>query len=415
MLFERELYKNIETFLFDKEIIVIHGARQVGKTSLLKYIIEHNETVKNNYLYMDLEEPAFLEICNSGAGHLISYLEIKGLLKENNRLFLFIDEIQYMTNPSSFLKLLYDKYNTKLKIIVSGSSTFSIKSKFKVSLVGRTINFELFPLSFKEYLRFKQINIDLSKSIKLDVIISHLKENFINFIKSGGYPGIVLENNIEKKRIKLNQIISTYIKADIRDIGKIRHIDKFNKLLEILSSQLGNLVNIKELSNTIGLARQTVEEYLFILENTYLIKLVRPYYTNIRTEVTKMPKIFFEDTGVANLFRSKSLDVEIDGKIFENAVFNELRKQYDNEQLFFLRTVKKHEVDFIIRIKNKIIPIESKLSFTSKRQSSLIYFKEKGYYNKAFICRLNEHNHNKYDWVKLIYPWELTEEFLIRK
>lgn len=411
MLFEREYYKKIEPFLRDKEILVIHGSRQVGKTSLMKYIIETNKFIKENYFFMDLEEPTSLDICNTGAETVVEYLKVNGLLGKTP-LYLFIDEVQYMNNPSSFLKLLYDKYRSKLKIIVSGSSTFEIKSKFKSSLVGRAIDFELFPLSFKEYLLFKNIPIDLSNPIKIEIIISELKNHFINFVKFGGYPEIVLEENIEKKKIKLNQIISTYIKADIRDIGKIRHIDKFNKLLEVLSSQIGNLVNISELSNTLGIARQTIEEYLFVLENTYFIKLLRPHYTNVRTEVSKMPKIYFEDTGVANLFRSANLDVEVDGQIFENAVFNELRKTIDFKKLYFLRSKKQHEIDFIIKSNNSIMPIETKISYTKKRLTSMLYFKEKKYYQNAYICRLNELNENKNDWLKLIYPWELKNEFI---
>ncbi len=410
MLFEREYYKKIEPFLCDKEILVIHGSRQVGKTSLMKYIIEKNRFIEENYVFIDLEEPLSLDICNAGAEAFVEYLTVNGLLGKTP-LYLFIDEIQYMDNPSSFLKLLYDKYRSKLKIIVSGSSTFEIKSKFKISLVGRTINFELFPLTFKEYLLFKNIPIDISNPIKIDIVISKLKNHFLNFIKFGGYPEIVLEDNIEKKKIKLNQIISTYIKADIRDIGKIRHVDKFNKLLEVLSSQIGRLVNISELSNTLGIARQTIEEYLFILENTYLIKLLRPHYTNVRTEVSKMPKIYFEDTGVANLFRYGNLNVEVDGQIFENAIFNELRKGDTFGKLYFLRSKKQHEIDFVLKDEEKIIPIETKISFTKKRLTSMLYFKEKGYFNSAYICRINELNENKNEWLKLIYPWELKNEF----
>ncbi len=410
MLFEREYYKKIEPFLCDKEILVIHGSRQVGKTSLMKYIIEKNRFIEENYVFIDLEEPSSLGICNAGAEAFVEYLTVNGLLGKTP-LYLFIDEIQYMDNPSSFLKLLYDKYRSKLKIIVSGSSTFEIKSKFKISLVGRTINFELFPLTFKEYLLFKNIPIDISNPIKIDIVISNLKNHFLNFIKFGGYPEIVLEDNIEKKKIKLNQIISTYIKADIRDIGKIRHVDKFNKLLEVLSSQIGRLVNISELSNTLGIARQTIEEYLFILENTYLIKLLRPHYTNVRTEVSKMPKIYFEDTGVANLFRYGNLNVEVDGQIFENAIFNELRKGDTFGKLYFLRSKKQHEIDFVLKDEEKIIPIETKISFTKKRLTSMLYFKEKGYFNSAYICRINELNENKNEWLKLIYPWELKNEF----
>jgi len=169
MLLKRNLYDEIEKFITDKEIIVIHGARQVGKTSLLKYIIENNKLVSNNYFYIDLEIPEYLSICNKGVSELIEFLKSKKLLN-NGRLFLLIDEIQHLENPSSFLKLLCDHYSEQVKVITSGSSSFSIKSKFKDSLVGRIIDFELFPLSFDEYLEFKEINIDTKRKITVELI-----------------------------------------------------------------------------------------------------------------------------------------------------------------------------------------------------------------------------------------------------
>ncbi len=409
MLYERRLYSEIKPYLLDKETIVIHGARQVGKTSLLKYIIQENHEIKDNHVFIDLEDIEYLQLCNKGVNSFIEYLTQKNLLK-GKRLFVFIDEIQYLDNPSNFLKLLYDHYWEKIKLIVTGSSTFSIKSKFKNSLVGRTVNFELFPLSFQEFLAFKNINIRIDEKIKSTIIINELKSYFSEFVKWGGYPAIVLETDYNKKKKKLSQIISTYIKADIRDLGNIKNLTKFNNLLTIIASQVGNLLNLSELSNTIGLAKETIENYLFILENTYVIKLVRPFSRNLRTELTKMPKIYFEDTGIRNLLLNTGN--EITGSVFENAVFSELRKKIDINYINYWRTIKKHEIDFILNLPGRLIPLEVKVSYQKRRYTSLVYFKNKYNIRKIYFCRLNDVNGNPYKWLKLIYPWDIyTEEF----
>ena len=406
MLFKRTLYDELEKYLYDKEMIVIHGSRQVGKTTLLKYILSEKEDIARNHVFFDLEISDNLELCNTGAENFFEHLSAKGLIGESS-LFVFIDEIQYLDNPSSFLKVLYDHHREKIKLIVTGSSSFSIKSKFKNSLAGRTVNFELFPLSFWEYLVFKNIKIIINREISQPIILKELKKYFYDFVKWGGYPDVVLETDFNKKKQKLNQIISTYIKADIRDIGNIRNISKFNKLLSMLASQIGNLLNITELSNTLGISKATIEDYLFILENTYIIKLVSPYYNNVRSEISKMPKIYFEDTGIVNILLKNSVEVGISGSCFENSIFCEPRKNYDIDDIHFWRTIKKHEIDFILGYSNKIIPLEVKLNFVAKRPTSLIYFKDKYEKDKCYLCRLEQQTKNPYDWLELIYPWDI--------
>lgn len=407
-IIERDLFKEIKSYLIDPEIIVIHGARQVGKTTLAQYVINDisSSVASTSILWVDLEDPAWLDICNKGIDELLRYARAKGYDTEH-LLYICVDEIQYLDNPSSFLKLAYDRYKGRVKLIVTGSSTFSIKSKFKDTLVGRIIDFELFPLNFREFLRFKRLHYDLSVSDIPPSIHAELATLYKEFILKGGYPAIVLEDIEHKQEKKLKQIITTYIKTDIRDIGRIRNIEKFNHLVEILAAQTGNLVNISELSGTIGLAKQTVEEYLFILEHTYVIKLLHPYFNNIRSELTKMPKVFFEDSGVANIIENRSFSNKITGSLFENSVFSELRKQFETECLHFWRTNKNQEVDFVID-KIKVIPMEVKLLFREKDLTSLKYFVEKYGVKKAYICTLEKPAKSPFKWLEFIYPWEIA-------
>ena len=145
MLYERKLYKSIKLFFQTRDIIVIHGARQTGKTTLLQIIQQDLPT--DATFYFDLEDSRYKELCEGGIFSVIAYLKQKGIYKQQQKFYLLIDEIQYLSNPSSFLKFAHDHFPF-IKLIVSGSSSFEIKSKFKDTLVGRTVNFELFPLDF---------------------------------------------------------------------------------------------------------------------------------------------------------------------------------------------------------------------------------------------------------------------------
>jgi len=410
---KRKLISQLLKFIEDKEIIVIHGSRQVGKTSLLHYLIENhlkNIVFKGNLFYFDLEDFRLLELCNTSPEEVISYLKAKGA-DFTKRVYLLIDEIQYLDNPSSFLKLFYDRYSNKVKLIVSGSSSFLIKRKFKDSLVGRIIDFELFTLDFEEFLEFKDLKYSLRSQVP-DYIHKELRRLYYEFVIYGGYPAIVLEDNIEKKEIKLKQIINTYIKKDIRDIAEIKEMNKFNDLVKVLSSQIGSLLNILELSNTLSLARKTIEEYLFILENTYIIKKLKPFHKNIRSELTKAPKVFFEDTGLANLLANKTFLDRIDGRLLENSIYSEFRKNLNPEYIYFWRTNKGQEVDFVLDYvsKNKrkrLSAIEVKNIFFNKSTTCLKYFKQTYKDAKVYFCAFEKKETPRDKYIKVVYPWEL--------
>ncbi len=388
-IYKRKIIEEIVKYLKSKEIIVIYGSRQVGKTFLLRYLIEHY--LKRNTFYFDLEMPNLLELCNQGAESVLKYLIQKGA-EENQKIFLLIDEIQYMDDPTKFLKIMYDHY-PNIKLVVSGSSTFEIKKKFKESLVGRTVNFEVYPLSFEEFLMFKGKNYKIAKE-NTDAINAELIELAEEYIKFGGYPKIVLENSEEKKQTYLSQIISTYVRKDIRDIGNIRNISSFNKLLEILASQSGQLINILEISNTLKINRETVLEYMDLLENTFMIKRITPFHKNLRSELSKNPKIFFLDTGMMHLLWLKEFPKVVLGNVFETFVFLELMKL--NKKMNFWRTTNKQEVDFILKNK-ELYAIEVKYNFQNLDNSSLKFFSQE-YKCKTATIGLKGEKKGKYVW-----------------
>jgi hypothetical protein len=400
-IYEREIISEILKYLYEKEIIILYGARQVGKTFILYWLKNFLEEKREQVYYLDLEERRYLEVLNQGPESLKKLLLEEGLnLKK--RVFVLIDEIQYLTNPTNFLKLTYDHY-PNIKLIVSGSSTFEIRRKIDKALVGRALVFEIFGLSFKEFLTFKEYKKGL-EAVLTKVKEEELKELFREFVIYGSYPKIALIQEKEKKEKYLWQIIDTYLRKDIRDLAEIRETEKFNKLLEILASQTGKLLNIEELSNTCRLSKQTVEKYLFILENTYVIKLVKPFFKNLRSELFKTPKIYFYDSGLAHLLWLKVISPKILGEIFETAIFSELIKFFGKESVNFWRTKDKKEIDFILRIKNKTIPIETKVNFTSFSKKPVGYFLNKYKLNQYYFVGLEGEAKEREHY---IFPWEI--------
>jgi len=403
-LIHRDILDKIRRFYDTPDVVVVHGARQVGKTCLMRLMQDDLHSTGKKTHYVDLENILMLAVLDEGPNALITYLQENGLLM-NSKLHLFVDEIQYLSNPFSFMKLLRDHHSHRLKLIVSGSSSFEIKSKFRDSLAGRTVEFELFPLDFREFLRFKESRIRLEKPVTSPPVVKQLITLFTEYVLYGGYPRVALEKEIRMKETYLSQVINTYIRKDIRDLANVRHIHKFNKLLETLASQCGQLLNVSELANTAGLSRPTVENYLFIMEQTYVIQLLRPFSRNLRSELFKTPKVFFHDTGIAHLLSQKRFPRIITGSMLENAVFSELRKTQDMGEFFYWRTQDGKEIDFIVPSSEGLIPVEVKSSGARIRQTALRYFQERYTPLKTVCITLSETRKVDNDF-EIRYPWE---------
>lgn len=221
----------------------------------MKYL--QTEYFPDNSLFFDLEEEEHLKIFSQKSQEkFIEYLKAFHDRTPDQKMTIFIDEVQYLDNPTGFLKYLHDHYE-HLKFIVSGSSTLEIRNKMKDSMVGRLMRFDIFPLSFEEFLVFRGKE-NLVKFIGAGVALSSVNQSIIDedlkmlyeeFITFGAYPKVILSHNILEKKAYLKQIFETYIQKDIKDIGKIREVEHFNTLVKMLAEQAGNLVNITELSN----------------------------------------------------------------------------------------------------------------------------------------------------------------------
>lgn len=360
---KRWLFDDITKWLKSDDIIMIHGPRQIGKTTLLymlmNFLIQKEKTDPENIFYFNAEDTLLQ------TDFFENYVDLYGFVKKErkNRAYVFIDEAQKIENIGVLLKNLYDLRDPNLKIIVTGSSSLESKQKTHEPLTGRKKTFQLFPFSFSEYLELKKQKMD---GINIEL--------FYEFVTYGGYPKVAIAESEMQKRAELQEIYTSYLQKDIKDFLKIEYPDIFNRLVRILADQAGNLVNIQELSGTLGINRITLEKYLKILEETFVTHRLPPFFRNPRKEITKMPKIYFLDTGLRN-FIAGSLTLFPDrtdiGKVAENHIFTEYYKNIQRlhgiEKLYFWRTQSKTEIDFIYAKNEKeIMPIEVKYGFSGK-------------------------------------------------
>ncbi|MFH0840796.1 MAG: ATP-binding protein [bacterium] len=369
MVKSRKIAKIIEKWIDEKEIIILTGVRQVGKTSLLQLIenkIKEKKVSKNNLFYLSLEDINIFNTLNENPENIFRYV-----LDKNKKNYFLIDEIQYLDNPSNFLKLLYDKYADKIKLIVTGSSSLELKANFQDSLAGRKVTFEINPLDFEEFLQFKNFDrIDyLSKKDLPENIKKEFDDMLEEYLLYGGMPAVVLQDDKEKKIKLLEEYIGAYINKDIRSIGKIENIALFNNFIKIISSQVGGLLNVNELSNTLDIDRRILEKYLELLEFTFVLHRVSPFLGNIRSRITKMQKIYLCDNGIRNAILGNFIAINSRndaGALFENFVYMELKKNI-SDKIFFYQTAGCSEIDFILEKKGKLYPTEVKFKQLRKK------------------------------------------------
>jgi predicted AAA+ superfamily ATPase len=385
---EQIIIKNLTT----PEIIAILGPRQSGKTTLVRHIFDTLE----NALFLSFEDRKTLEL------FVEDEKTFAELYAKNNR-YLFIDEFQYAKDGVQKLKYIYDHY-PETKIFISGSSAPGLTIHGIKYLVGRIFVFNLFPLSFEEFLRYKDdalfgiyiekreaINAHFLKNDKLPdigaALLEMLNKVYDEYLIYGGYPRVAIAKSDEEKKTVLKNIYSTYFLREIKDILCLTTDFKLSKLIKALSLQPGGLVSYDSLGEVSGFDYKDLQTHLNILEKTFICKRVTPFYTNKRTEIIKLPKIYFYDSGFRNTiiddFRSYEMRQDV-GQLNENFIFSQLA--YAGGEVKFWRSKAKAEVDFILD-KEGLIAIESKSGGRGETRS-LKSFKEKYKPNKTVIlCR----------------------------
>ncbi len=367
-MIRRKILPVLEKYINEPETMILIGSRQVGKTFLMKVLQENLENKGERTIFLNLDVETDKHFLTSQHA-LVDYLRLKF---GNNKGYVFIDEIQRKENAGLFLKGIYDM-TLPYKFIVSGSGSLDIKAKIKESMAGRKRLFHIDPISFEEFANFKthyQYETKLANFFAIDKI--QTRSLFEEYMMFGGYPNVVLADTIDEKRHQIDEIYKSYIERDITDMLEVEKPEALTNLLIMLASQVGSIVNINELSNTIDISAKTVQRYLWYLEQTFIIKRVSPFYRNKRSEIVKAPIYYFYDTGLRNnllgLFNIAPMPPTLTGHLFENVLFNLLRSRFHftSTTIHFWRTRDNAEVDFIIDSGLYACPIEAKYTQLKK-------------------------------------------------
>lgn len=344
-----------------KEILILLGARQVGKTTLIKrifpdgqYLTVDTDPIKNALEHYD---PAVY----------------RQLLNQKSNLVI-IDEIHKLSDPGRAAKIFFDQMPEK-RLIITGSSAFNIKNKATESLAGRKIDYKLYPLTLGEYLVQQGLEENLSLRY-MDMIVSGEKNKNIfkpydhktilsNILVYGLYPAMLSHPS---DSLYLSNLIDSVIFKDLVELSLLENKSAALSLLKLLAYQIGSLLNYAELSSKLGISARTVKRYIELFEQSYIIFTVRPYSSRKRDEISKMPKIYFYDLGLRNALINNFEPIGVRGdagQLFENFIVAELIKYnyYGNYgyDFNFWRTKSGSEIDLVLsKAGREVIAIEIK-------------------------------------------------------
>lgn len=351
-LIEPEIEKNIK----NSKAVILTGMRRVGKTTLMNQIYN---SLGENKIWFDFENPLDVKYFEDlDYNDIFENIVRKGNLDKKKKVHVFIDEVQLYPQISKIVKYLID--HKKVKFFLTGSSSYYLKNLFPESLAGRKIVFEMFPLNFEEFLIFKEESLERYWRIKKQKIISQLDYEiydsyYQDFLEWGGFPEVVLEPDQRNKEDLLKDVFSSYYQHEILQLADFRKNEKIRDLLILLSARVGSQLDIVKLSQELQITRQTVYDYLYFLQATYLIFLINPFSKSVDREVSGTQKIYFCDNGLLKIINSLN-----QGQLLENAIFNQLKFK---GRINFYRKRTGAEIDFIV---NKKEAFEVKNTATEK-------------------------------------------------
>ncbi len=390
-LIKRSMFERIKKHLSKKEITIISGIRQCGKSTVLNELKLTLEKEKKNTIFLNFDfdkDKRFLETQSD----LINKLKFEF---GNNKAYIFIDEIQRKENAGIYLKGIYD-LRLPYKFIVSGSGSIELKEKIQESLAGRKRVFEMNTVNFIEFVDYKT---DFKYSTKLNDFFKYEPETtnnlLIEYLNFGGFPRVVTEEDKNEKIELINEIYNSYIEKDLVTFLNINNPELFKDIFTMLAFLSGKLINFSNISDNTDTSTATLKKYLYFAEKTFSIKKIRPYYNNIPKELRKSPMYYFSDIGMMNYALGKfgnltnSMDL---GFVFQTFIFNILYEiTPKNYEIKYWRTTDKAEIDFVIDKITDVIPIEikyRKLKSVTISRSFRSFIKK---YNpqKAFIVNLS--------------------------
>lgn len=375
---EREIYKEISKFIPMPQIIALTGLRRVGKTTLMLKVVK--DYIKNGFepesiIYFSFDEFRGVEIREV----IKEYEELMEKKFEKGKYLLVLDEIQKLNDWEDQLKRIYDTTGKNVKIIISGSESLFIKKKSKETLAGRIFEFRIDPLSFKEFLIFKEVDYS-----QVGLYERELARLFNEFILTLGFPEMVgiKDKEIIKKYVR-ESIVEKVIYRDIPGLFKIKDPSILESLLNIIMEEPGQLIEISGLAKELKISRQTLSNYLTYLEESFLVRKLYNFSRNRRKTERKLKKYYPTIISVDLLFREDDFSRS---RVFECFIVNQLKAE------FFWRDPYKNEVDTVM-INKELIPTEIKYGKIDIK--GLLAFMKKFDVDKGYIISLNQEKKQK--------------------
>ena len=391
-MIQRQILPALEDHLSRPEITLLVGPRQAGKTYLMQILKDKLDKGGQKTLFLNLDYEQDRQQFDSQAG-LLKKIELE---LGNSKGFIFIDEIQRKTNAGLFLKGIYD-LNLSYKFIVSGSGSLELKENIHESLAGRKRVFDITPLTFEEFVNYRteyRYQDKWNDFFTIDTIRS--KELLEEYFMFGGYPRVVLSPIFEDKRAAMGELYQSYLERDIKALLGVQRLDAFSNLVKILASQIGGMVNVSELANTTGVSTQTVNNYLWYMEKTFIVRRISPHFRNVRKEISKSPVYYFCDLGLRNyslgLFGVSAMS-QVLGHLFENFIYLQLTHNFRSPaKIHYWHSRGDAEVDFVIDTGSQTIPVEVKYRKIKNSAVSRSFrnFLEAYTPQKGFIAHLGE-------------------------
>lgn len=351
------------------KVVLVTGARQVGKSTLLKHCDENRN-------YVSLDDLSERELA----------INEPKLFLETHKAPLIIDEIQYAPNLLSYIKLIVDMSDKKGQYWLTGSQQFHLMKNVSESLAGRVGILDLMGLSLAELSQTPN-NAPFFPDLEY---IEKRRENHKNYstseifkiIYNGSFPALNNQDEFQDRNAFYSAYIRTYIERDIRDLSSISNEMKFLNFIRVVAARTGQVLKYSELANAVDISEPTAKTWLSVLVSSNIVYLLEPYYRNITKRMTKMPKIYFLDTGLCSYLTGWSSPEVIEkgamnGAFFETFVVSEILKSYrhngERPLIYWYRDTQQKEIDLLIERDGKLHPIEIKLT-SNPNKSMLKHF-----------------------------------------
>ncbi len=367
-MIKRTLETAIEQRLWQGKAIILFGARQVGKTTMLKNLLQD----RNDVLWLNGDEQDVRNLFENASSTML-----KTIIGQKR--IVVIDEAQRITNIGLGLKLITDNIDG-VQVLATGSSSFDLSNKINEPLTGRKLEYWMFPLSFSELVEHNGL-------LEEKRLLTHR-------LVFGSYPDVI--NNAGNERLVLTELADSYLYKDILTFDRIKKSDKLVKLLQALAFQVGSEVSFNELAQTCGLDPKTVESYVTLLEQSYIVFRLGSFSRNLRNELKFSRKIYFWDCGIRNavIGNYQMVESRMDtGALFENYIVAErlkkLRYEKSYAKSYFWRSKTKQEIDYIEDMDGKLSAVEMKWNPNRKAALPLSFARSYGDADFKVVTRDN--------------------------